>query len=411
MLCRYLTTIKTTAGRAPPNTVQLISRCRKQFLVWMVWSFSKAIKFVAEPCSPNCGPVPFTVLKNFFVWMLCSHLKLFKFMTGPCSPTSPVTAQLISRRWKVFRFMQIVNNVQMKSGSCSPKHGPAHFTVLKTIFVWMVLSFSKTLDFMAGPCYPKHGPVRFTVLKNLFVWCYADCQQRSIEQLVVLPQTRFSSFHGVKAFSRLDDMKLFKYHQNYGWAVLPQTRPSFFHGVKHLFLSGCYAAIQNHSSLWLGRAPQHPLSRPSSFCGVEESFRCDVSQIVNNVQINGRRAPPNTIQLVSRCQTIFSFRWYETFQKHSKSWLGRAPPNTAQFLSRCWRTFSSGCYAAIEKLLSLWFGCNPQHFLPRLSSFRSVEQFFRSDVMQTFNNVQLNAWSCFLKHDPAHFTVLKQFFV
>ena len=170
MLCRYLTTFKSTAGRAPPNTVQLISRCRKQFFVWMVWSFSKPLNSVAGPCSPNCGPVPFTVLNNFFVWMLCNPLKPFKFMAGPRSPTSPVTAQLNLRRLRVISF-----------------------------------------------------------------WCYADCQQRSNQRLVVLPQTRSSSFHGVKHFSRLDGMKLFKNIRFNGWAVLPQTRPSSFHGVEEPF--------------------------------------------------------------------------------------------------------------------------------------------------------------------------------
>ena len=148
------------------------------FLVWMVWSFSKTFDFMTGPCSPKHGPVPFKVLKNFFVWMLCTRLKPFKFMAGPRSPTSPVTAQLISWCWKVLSF-----------------------------------------------------------------WCYADCQQRLNQRLVVLLQTRCSSFHGVKAVSRLDVIRFFKYHQIYGWTVLSQTRPSFFHGVEQLFLSGCYAAI------------------------------------------------------------------------------------------------------------------------------------------------------------------------
>ena len=176
--------------------------------------------------------------------------------------------------------MQIVNNVRLNSWSCSLKHGSAHFTVLKHLFVWIVWSFLNTIEFPAGPFLFQHGPVLFTVLKILFVWiicshlkpfmfmagprsptspvttqlisrrwvtfsswCYADCQQRSNQRLVVLPQTRSSSFHKVKAFSRLDGINLFKYHQIYGWAVLPQTRSSFFHGVEHIFLSGCYAAL------------------------------------------------------------------------------------------------------------------------------------------------------------------------
>ena len=87
-LCRLSTTFKTTAGRALPNTVQLISRCQTIFSFWMVWNFSKTFDIMAGPCSPKHGPNLFTVLKNLFVWMLCSHLKTFKFMIGLRFPTS-----------------------------------------------------------------------------------------------------------------------------------------------------------------------------------------------------------------------------------------------------------------------------------------------------------------------------------
>ena len=154
--------------------------------------------------------------------------------------------------------MQTFNNVRMNGRSCSPKHSPGHFTLLKNLFIWMVRSFSKTLELMVGPCSSKHGPVHFTVLKNFFVWmwcshvktfkfmagphfptssvtaqlilrrwkivslwCCADIQQRSNERLLLLPQTRFSSFHGVENFSHLDGTKLFKNTRTYGWAVLP----------------------------------------------------------------------------------------------------------------------------------------------------------------------------------------------
>ena len=176
MLCKLSTTFKSTARRAPPNTVQLNSRCRKHFLVWMVWSFSKTLEFVARRCSRKHGPVFFMVLINFFVEMLFSHLKTFKFMAGPRSPTSPVTVQLISRRWKVVSF-------------------------------------------------------------------YGDCQQRSTQRLVVLPLTRYNSFHDVETFFLLVGFKFLKNIWFYGWAVLLQLRPSSFHGVKKLFSCGCYAAI------------------------------------------------------------------------------------------------------------------------------------------------------------------------
>ena len=227
MLCRYLTTFKSTAGRAPPNTVQFISRCHIISRLDGMKLF-KTTQICGWAVLPQLRPSSFHGVEELFRLGVMQPLKVVQVYGWTVLPTSPVTAQLSSRRWNVFRFMQILNNVQIKSGSCSPKHGPAHFTVLKTIFVCMVLSFWKTLDFMAVPCSPKHGPVPFTVLKNLLVWYYADCQQRSIEQLVVLPQTRPSSFHVVEAFVRLDHMKFFKNHQISGWAVLISARPSVF---------------------------------------------------------------------------------------------------------------------------------------------------------------------------------------
>ena len=91
--------------------------------------------------------------------------------------------------------------------------------------------------------------------------------------------------------------------------------------------------------------------------------------------------------------------------------VGPCSPNTAHFYSRCWRTFSCGDYAAIKKLSKLWLGCAPQHPLSRPSWFCGVENSFRFDVMQTFNNVQVNGWWFSSKHGSAHFTLLKKCFM
>ena len=165
--------------------------------------------------------------------------------------------------------------------------------------------------------------------------CYADCQQRLNERLVVLPQTRSSFFHSVKAFSRLDGIKLFKSDQVNAWGLLPQTRPSFFHGVEQLFSSGCYAAIKTIQVDGWAALPNIPCHGPAHFAALRSHFVLMFSRLSTTFKSTAGRAPPNTIQLISRCQTIFSFGWYEAFQKHSILWLGRAPPNTAQFLSRC----------------------------------------------------------------------------
>ena len=145
-----------------------------------------------------------------------------------------------------FRFdvMQTFNNVQMKGfsttfelmvGPCSSKHGPVLFTVLKNLFVWMLCRHVKTFKSMAGPHFPTSSVTAKLILRRWRIvsfWCCADIQQRSNERMFVLPQTRFSSFHGVEDFSHLDKKKLFKDTRIHGWAVLPQTRPSSFHGVE-----------------------------------------------------------------------------------------------------------------------------------------------------------------------------------
>ena len=64
-----------------------------------------------------------------------------------------------------------------------------------------------------------------------------------------------------------------------------------------------------------------------------------------------------------------------------------------------------------QKHSNWWLGRVPQLPLSRPSSLHGVKHGYRFDVMQTFNNVQMNGWSCSPKHGPAHFTVLKQLFV
>ena len=102
-------------------------------------------------------------------------------------------------------------------------------------------------------CSPKHGPAHFTVLKHLFVWM-------------------------IWSFS--------KTFRKMAGPCSPKHGPVPFTVLQNLFV-WMLCNHWKHSSLWLGRALQHPLSRPSSFRGVEESFRLDVMQTFHNVQMNG----------------------------------------------------------------------------------------------------------------------------
>ena len=140
-----------------------------------------------------------------------------------------------------------------------PCHDPPHFASLIKLFRRDVMQIVNNVQINGWSCSPKHDPAQFTVFKHFLVW-------------IVLS---FSNTIKIMA-----------------GPCSPKHGPVSFTVLKNFFSSGCFAAIQNHSSLWLGRAPQHPLSRPSSFCGVEESFRFDVMQIVNNLQNNGWSCSP-----------------------------------------------------------------------------------------------------------------------
>ena len=149
--------------------------------------------------------------------------------------------------------------------SCYRKHDPVIFTMLNNFFVWMLCSLLKTFKLMAGhaPSIPCHGPAHFAELNISLFWCYTDFQQRSIERLVVLPQIRSSSYHGVESTFRPDGMKHFKNIWKFGWVVFFQTRPKPIHGVAKTFRLDVMQPFKKLSSWWLGRALQPPMSRPS----------------------------------------------------------------------------------------------------------------------------------------------------
>ena len=161
-------------------------------------------------------------------------------------------------------------------------------------------------------CSPKHSPAHFTALKHLFVrmvWSFL--------KTFYIMAGPCSPKHGSLPFTMLKNL--------FVWMTCSHSKTF---------------------SLWLGRAPQHLLSRPSFFCALKNLFDLTLCRLSTTFNRTACHAPPNTIQLFSRCWRSTLFGWCETFQKHSKVSLGRAPPNTAQFFSRCWKTFLSECYAA-----------------------------------------------------------------
>ena len=161
--------------------------------------------------------------------------------------------------------------------------------------------------------------------------------------MVVLPQTRSNAFHRFKEPFLLVGIKFFKDIQTCGWAVFPQTRPSSFHGVEERFRLDVMQPCKNIQVHGWAVLPNIPCHGPAHFAALKNRFVLMLCKLSTTFKWTAGRAPPNTIQLISRCWRLFLSGWYEAFQKQSNWWLGCAPPNTAQFVSRCWRTISSGC--------------------------------------------------------------------
>ena len=261
---------------------------------------------------------------------------------------------MLCNRLKTFKF-----RAEPRSPTI-PCHGPAHFVALKALIVLKLCSFSTTFKWTAGRAPPN------TVQHISRCWRYF-C---------------------------LDGMKHFKNMQSDGWAVLPQTRPNSLHIVEKLNRLDVMQPFQKHLSWWLGRAPQHPLSRPSSFRGVEERFRRDVMQTINDVQMNGWSCSPKhgTVHFTVLSQLFVWMAW-----NFSKTFKGTAGP--------CFPKHGRVLFTVLKNLF-VWMLCShlktykfmaepaSQHALSRPSSFRGVEEFFRLDVVQIFNNVQMNGWTC-----------------
>ena len=197
-----------------------------------------------------------------------------------------------------------------------------------------------------------------------------------------------------------------------------------------------------------GRAPQHPLSRPSSICGVEDSFRFDVVQTFNNVQMNGWSCSPKhgrnhftglknlflwlvwsfskTFELVAGpCSpkhgpvpfTVLKNVFVWMLCSHVKTFKFMAGPRsptffvTARLISSVEEPF---CFDYVQTFNIVQM--NGWVVLPqtRLSSVHGVEEFICVDVLQPCKNTQVYGWAALPNipcHRPAYFAALKNRFV
>ena len=160
----------------------------------------------------------------------------------------------------------------------------------------------------------------------------------------------------------------------------------------------------------MGRAPQHPLSRPSSFRGVKKSFHLDVMQFFNNVQMKGWSCFPKHGPVPF---TVLKNRFVWMLCSHLKTlklmFGPRCPvlPVTARLISRRWKIVSSWCYADFpqssnERLVVL--------HETRFSAFTVLKKFFVWIVWSFSKTFEFKAGPCSSKHGPVPFTVLKNLF-
>ena len=131
--------------------------------------------------------------------------------------------------------------------------------------------------------------------------CDADYQQRLNERLVVLPQTRSSSIHGVESTFRPDGVKLFKNIRNSGWVVLFQTRSKSVHSVEELFWLDVMQPLKNIQVRGKAALPNIPCHGQTQFKAINKVFFLMLCRLSTLFKWTAGRAPPNTVQLFSRC--------------------------------------------------------------------------------------------------------------
>ena len=286
-----------------------------------------------------------------------------------------------------------------------PCHGPADFAALKDRFVLMLCKLLTKLKRTDGHAPPNTVPLNSRCGRLILFGWYEAFQKRLNEWLNCAPQTRPSSFPGVEELFRLD------------------VKPS---------------------SLWLGRAPQHPLSRPSSFRGVEESFRFGTVQTFNNVQMNGKSCSPKhrpghftvlknyfiwivwnfsfTVELmVGPCSpkhgpvlfTVLMSFFFWILCSHVKTFKFMAGPHfptslvTAQLISRRWKIVSPWCWADFQQRSNERLVVLPQ---TRSSPFHGVENFSHLDGMKLFKNVRTYGWYVLPQTRPSSFHGVEELF-
>ena len=188
-------------------------------------------------------------------------------------------------------------------------------------------------------CSRRHGPAQFTVVTNFFIWMVWSFS-KTFELISGLCFYK----HGPVLFTVLNNHFVWMLnHQVYGWAAFPNIP---CHGLVH------FAALKNRFVLML--------------CRHSTTFKW-----------THVRAPPNTVESISRCEEHFRLDEMKLF-KNNRTYGWVVLPQT------------------------------------RPSFVHGVEESNCVDVLQPCKNTQVYGWAALpniLFHGPAHFAALKNRFV
>ena len=148
---------------------------------------------------------------------------------------------------------------------------------------------------------------------------------------------------------------------------------------------------------------------PAHFAALRSHFVLMLSRLSTTFKSTAVCAPPNTVQLISRCQKQFFVWMIWSYSKPLKFVAGPCSPNCVPVPFAMLKNLFVWMLCNLLKPFNFLAGRAPQPPLSRPNSFRGVKKSFR--FMQIVNNVQIKGGSFFAKHGPAYFAMLKRFFV
>ena len=244
----------------------------------------------------------------------------------------------------------------------------------------MFCSHVKTFKFMAGPRSPTFLVTAQLVLRCwriISFWRYAGIQQRTNERMVVLPQTRCRSFHGVENLSHLDGMKRFKNMELMAVPSYSKHDPVLFTVLKNHFV-------------WM-------------LCSQFNTFKL----------MAGPRSPTSSVtaQFISRRPRIVSFWCCADFQKRSNQRMVVLPQARCSSIQSVEKLLRLDGMKLLKNIRTYGWAVFPQ---TGLCSIHGVEELFRQDVMQPCKNFKVYGWAALHNipcHSPTSLAALKNRFV